>query len=209
MGGAAEQRTEQCGRADLDSLYASRGNGRKQTSRHCSRLVSRTGPSRDVRPDPLSCRIARARVASITRRFTLPRQSGPPGPESSWPVKSDCQQELARQLLRESSRRDSCLLPGVSSKLGSGSEDAGLARLSCRGEARCLPAVTRLARATRLARVAAAAPDGPLTSPRRAASQVYPGLSGPAGSPPGESPRPAALARRRRSDEVRSPDHRA
>jgi hypothetical protein len=79
LGGAGVQHAEQCGRAEFKSLYAYRGNGRKQDqSPSKARKVLRTGPlqflpTRPLSCTPLLCRIARAYgIASTARRLKLP-----------------------------------------------------------------------------------------------------------------------------------------
>ena len=83
LGGAGVQHAEQCGRAEFKSLYAYRGNSRKQDqspSKLEAQRELRTCQLQFLPPRscplscaPLSCRIARAYgIASIVHLFTLP-----------------------------------------------------------------------------------------------------------------------------------------
>jgi hypothetical protein len=80
FGGAGVQHAEQFRRAEFKSLYAYRGNGRKQDqSPSKARKVLRTGPlqflqprSRPLSSTPLLCQIARAYgIASTERRLRV------------------------------------------------------------------------------------------------------------------------------------------
>jgi hypothetical protein len=96
--GKGVQHAELCGRAEFESLYASRGKGREQTSCHHSQLDLSLGPARREAMAPFSC------------PFLMPDRPGPTIQSLSPPIRIIVTNRFAR-LRAWQTREESSGLP--------------------------------------------------------------------------------------------------